>query len=173
MSKIYQKNIPDVKNPAKHKFNGFTLIELLVVVLIIGILAAVALPQYQKAVIKARIGRVLPQLKAIQEAQERFYMANGHYTTNKDDLDIDWETQGLEPHSAFSMSANRASYTLTHGPGISRCYQFANGAEDNGCPEVARGKFVCNGYGSDLYKQICLSYSTDTTYPWVDYATYW
>ncbi len=173
MSKIYQKHIPGVKTPVKRRFGGFTLIELLVVVLIIGILAAIAYPQYQKAVIKARIARVLPQLKAIQEAQERFYMANGHYTTEKDDLDIDWEREGLEPHSSFNITANKVSYDMGTGPGISRCYQFANRSEDNGCPENAQGKFVCNGYGSDLYKQICRSFSTNTIYPWVDYATYW
>ena len=172
MSKIYQKHISAVKNPAKRLLGGFTLVELLVVVLIIGILAAVALPKYQKAVIKARIARVLPLLKSVQEAQERFYMANGYYTTNKEDLDINWQENGMDLHGGVSLWANKVGYSFS-GPGIFRCYQFANRAEDNTCPEVARGKFVCNGYGSDSYKQICLNLSENTLYPWVDYITYW
>lgn len=56
---------------------GFTLIELLVVVLIIGILSAVALPQYTKAVNKARIAAVKPALKSLSDAWDVFWLSNG------------------------------------------------------------------------------------------------
>ena len=82
MSKIYQKSYP----AGKHA--GFSLIEFLVVVLIIGILAAVALPQYQKAVMKSRMSSMWPLLKGIKDAQEAYYMANGTYTDDLTQLDI-------------------------------------------------------------------------------------
>ena len=68
---------------------GFTLIELLIVVLIIGILTAVALPQYKLTTAKSRISAWIPHMKALQHAQEIYYMDHGSYTNKLEELDID------------------------------------------------------------------------------------
>ena len=68
---------------------AFTLIELLVVVLIIGILAAVAVPQYQKAVDKAQLTEALVLGDYFRKLEKMYYLTNGNYTTNFEDLGID------------------------------------------------------------------------------------
>ena len=70
------------------KSQGFTLIELLVVVLIIGILAAIAVPQYQKAVMKANLHKGIPLVESLYQAQQAYYLANGNFAADVDDLDV-------------------------------------------------------------------------------------
>ena len=83
---------------------GFTLLELLVVVLIIGILAGIALPQYRRAKEKAEASELLITIKAVHQAQQRYFLTNGEYAEKFDDLDVNlggYEKGGCQHLSMF------------------------------------------------------------------------
>ncbi|MGN0023927.1 MAG: prepilin-type N-terminal cleavage/methylation domain-containing protein [Candidatus Avelusimicrobium sp.] len=66
-----------------HKKYGFTLIELLVVVLIIGILSAVALPQYEKAVEKSRATEAIQNISLFKKQIDLYILSNGYPSTGR------------------------------------------------------------------------------------------
>ena len=88
---------------------AFTLIELLVVVLIIGILAAVALPQYKRAVEKSRMLEAIMAVENIAKANEMYKMANGNYTSDINDLDIEYAG---DPTTYDGFSCKKTSTNL-------------------------------------------------------------
>ena len=77
-----------MKNSTGRRLGGFTLIELLVVVLILGILASMALPQYFKAVERSRMSEVVVLFNNIAQAQRRKQMQTNAYVSHFEGLDV-------------------------------------------------------------------------------------
>ena len=77
-----------MKNANISRLGGFTLIELLVVVLIIGILAAMAMPQYFKAVERSRMAEAVTLMDSVVKAQRRKFMQTNRYALNFEGLDV-------------------------------------------------------------------------------------
>ena len=97
--------------------HGFTLIELLVVVLIIGILAAVALPQYQKAVEKARAVEAFANLASLVKAEKVYKMANGQATRDLSQLDIQLSGNYNETNTQVTSRYFTYSVSVSGGDG--------------------------------------------------------
>ena len=88
-----EEMLKQVQHDSRH---GFTLIELLVVVLIIGILTAVAVPQYQKVVLKARFSTIKNMTHSLLQAEKIYFLANGNYTLRMSALGICEEDEDSE-----------------------------------------------------------------------------
>ena len=150
---------------------GFTLIELLVVVLIIGILAAIALPQYTKTVERSRAAEAMSVLKAINDAQQRFFLENQTFTADLALLDI--EPPGtptwFESEQKTRYVTNNFVYASSGGAN-----GYVNAYRGNDLLTInqrygltiyqATGRRTC-GWSNSKYEPICRSLGIDTTAP--------
>ena len=147
----------------KSNKKAFTLIELLVVVLIIGILAAVAVPQYQKAVEKSRLAELMQNIRTLKQIASMYVLENG------------------VPSSSITLKDIPTSMELTGGEWIDQGYYYATNYFKYGCDivgpggDIEPGKLYCeiwrnnnNSSGDPLYaiaimqdaSSLCFTYAS-------------
>ena len=103
------------------KRKGFTLLELMIVVIIIGILATVAIPQFTSVVEKARAAEAITILGSIRTGMSLYYLESGVYPANQSSLSGISSILGLDATSTLwnfattdpSATATRNSQTIT------------------------------------------------------------
>jgi prepilin-type N-terminal cleavage/methylation domain-containing protein len=106
---------------------GFTLVELLVVVIIIGVLAAIAIPMYTKHIKDARTAEAVSRLDAILTASKMYHQRFGEWPSDND---------GVDYFADFS-DTEHFTYSLSRGGGVGVFELRAEGRDVHGMGDVS------------------------------------
>jgi prepilin-type N-terminal cleavage/methylation domain-containing protein len=120
---------------------GFTLVELLVVVVVLGILAAMAIPKFKNTKGKANAAALRTDLRNLATAEESFFYSTGHYSSALDSLNF----RGSPGVVVTIPEANPAGWsaTVTHPEAWPlRCSLYYAGATPL-APATAEGLITC------------------------------
>ena len=150
--------------------NGFTLIEMLVVVLIIGILAAVVLPQYKYAVAKAKFTQLLTATKAIKDAQTRYMLLNDERSLDLSVLDIDIEGCSYSGTIKDSITCDWGGCGISHNSARSRFSCYLNSPLIVYFLDFSNNKKTCcaSKLSGNLGKKLCQAEFPESTGKAVD-----
>ena len=108
---------------------GFTLLELLVVVLIIGILASIALPQYEMAVTKAKVASILPIMRRWKDALQEYKLQHGYYVDEDNgifpdgaDLGVTWPSDWSDGDCGDNLYCNNDYWSCSANEDVKGVY---------------------------------------------------
>ena len=132
------------------KNKGFTLIEILIVVLIIGILAAISVSKYQKAVAKSKGEQLKSLLSQITASLDRYFLYQGKYPSTFENLDISIDlptTNGLEALQSVTCGANLIAGSYKRGDDFEiALYTLGVNEQYMLSAHFTKGKYKCRGF---------------------------
>ena len=148
---------------------GFTLIELLVVVVIIGILAAIALPRYKIIILKSKFAKVKANVQALASAMQRYYMVNNTYPATLSTLDV--EVKNKDDENYYTNTVGDIGGIISRN-GITLLNYYIILNDNNNLENIKTNTYYCvayNGHNSnndiaDMLIKFCQQETGKTEY---------
>jgi type IV pilus assembly protein PilE len=137
-----------MKSSKKQK--GFTLIELLVVVLILGILAAIALPQYQLSVNKSKAATALQNVKLLKDLAELHLLSTGEWPRDINELPA-----SVPESKYFTYSIGDNGIYAVYKSSAKSCFEYVRSDYGNGLTKVSN-KFTCISFEGE-WDKVCVA----------------